>query len=104
MVALAASGEHSFLVGLLALGYANLLATDISLTALAQHQQQLGGEQADHVLWLEDDVTTPRHLAALSPVLLWHDQGLLQELTTLPEQVAYRHLLDHMVLPGGWVI
>jgi hypothetical protein len=28
----------------------------------------------------------------------------LQELTTLPEQAAYRHLLNHMVPPGGWVI
>jgi SAM-dependent methyltransferase len=97
-------GTSAFLGGLLALGYANLLAADISPTALAQHRQQLGQEQADHILWLEDDVTNPRHLAALSPVLLWHDQGLLQELTTLPEQAAYRHLLDHMVLPGGWVI
>jgi SAM-dependent methyltransferase len=97
-------GTSAFLAGLLALGYANLLATDISAAALAQHRQQLGREQADHILWLEDDVTNPRHLAALSPVLLWHDQGLLQELTTLPEQAAYRHLLDHIVLPGGWVI
>jgi SAM-dependent methyltransferase len=97
-------GTSAFLAGLLALGYANLLATDISAAALAQHQQQLGREQADHILWLEDDVTNPRHLAALSPVLLWHDQGLLQELTTLPEQAAYRHLLNHMVPPGGWVI
>jgi hypothetical protein len=89
---------------LVALRYANLLATDISPTALAHQRQQLGGEVANRILWLEDDVTNPQQLAALQPILLWHDQGLLHGLTTIAEQTAYRRLLDYMVLPGGWLI
>ena len=96
-------GTSGFLAGLLALRYANLMATDISAAALEQHRHQLG-EAADQILWLEDDITNQHQLAALQPILLWHDQGLLQELGTLREQMAYRTLLDYMVQPGGWVI
>ena len=96
-------GTSGFLAGLLALRYANLLATDISATALEQHRRQLG-DAASQILWLEDDITNQRQVAALQPILLWHDQGLLQEMGTLREQTAYRTLLDYMVQPGGWVI
>lgn len=97
-------GTSAFLAGLLDQHYRNLLATDISATALEQHRRQLGAERADRILWLEDDVTNPRQLMALKPILLWHDQGLLQELTQVPQQAAYRQLLDHMLMPGGWLI
>ncbi|MGI4737300.1 MAG: methyltransferase [Janthinobacterium lividum] len=97
-------GTSAFLSGLLALHYANLLATDISPTALSQHRHQLGVKEADRILWLAEDVTTPHQLAALQPVLLWHDQGLLQELTMPAQQQAYTQLLDHVLAPGGWVL
>lgn len=97
-------GTSAFLAGLLAQRYRNLLATDISATALQQHRRQLGPERADQILWLEDDITNPRQVRALQPILLWHDQGLLQEFPTVPQQAAYRRLLDHMLLPGGWLI
>lgn len=97
-------GLSAFLPALLARGYANLLATDISATALEQHRRLLGGEKAAHILWVEDDVTAPQRLPGLDPILLWHDQGLLQEFTQLSQQVAYRQLLNHMVEPGGWVL
>lgn len=97
-------GTSAFLAGLLAQRYGNLLATDISATALQQHQRQLGAEQADRILWLEDDILNPRQLRTLEPILLWHDQGLLQEFTKVPQQAAYRQLLDHMLLPGGWLL
>ena len=97
-------GTSAFLASLQDQRYRNLLATDISATALQQHQRQLGPAQADRILWLEDDIINPRQVQALEPILLWHDQGLLQEFTKVPQQAAYRHLLDHMLLPGGWLI
>ena len=97
-------GTSGFLAGLLEQRYRNLLATDISATALQQHRRQLGPARADQILWLEDDILNPRQVQALEPILLWHDQGLLQEFTKVPQQAAYRHLLDHMLLPGGWLI
>ncbi|MGI4832575.1 MAG: response regulator [Janthinobacterium lividum] len=97
-------GTSAFLAGLLDQRYGNLLATDISMTALQRHRQQLGAGRADRILWLEDDVLDPRQLQVLEPILLWHDQGLLPEFTHVRQQAAYRHLLDHMLLPGGWLL
>ncbi|MBW3129423.1 class I SAM-dependent methyltransferase [Hymenobacter profundi] len=97
-------GVSAFLSELLAQGYRNLIATDVSATALAQHRRLLGVEKAASILWVEDDVTDPKRIAGLDPILLWHDQGLLQECTHLSQQTAYRQLLDHMLEPGGWAL
>ncbi|SNR80355.1 hypothetical protein [Hymenobacter mucosus] len=99
------SSSASFLDDLLAQGYTNLIAANLSPGALEVHQQQLEPVQAERVLWLVDDVTQARHLPQLGPVLLWHDRAMLRVLTLPVHLTAYRQLLDHMVEPGqGWVM
>ncbi|OWP61649.1 SAM-dependent methyltransferase [Hymenobacter amundsenii] len=98
------SGLSPFFDELLAQGYVNLIATDLSATALDQHRRRLPPEQAERVLWVVDDVTAPQHLPLLDPVLLWHDRALLHGLTSPSQTATYRRLLDHMVVAHGWVL
>jgi hypothetical protein len=98
------AGRSPFLNALLAQGYTNLIATDLSATALDQHRRQLPPELAERVLSVVDDVTAPQHLPLLDPVLLWHDRGLLHSLLSAAQTQAYCRLLDHMVLAHGWVL
>lgn len=98
------SGHSPLLTALLAQGYANVIAADISATALDQHRRSLPAEQAARVLWVVDDVTAPQHLVVLEPVVLWHDRGLLDGLLSPGQTAAYRRLLDHMVVARGWVV
>ncbi len=98
------AGLSPFLNGLLDQGYTNLIATDLSTTALDQHRRQLPPELAERVLSVVDDVTAPQHLPLLDPVLLWHDRGLLHSLMSATQTQAYCRLLDHMVLAHGWVL
>lgn len=98
------AGLSPFLNGLLAQGYTNLIATDLSATALDHHRRQLPPELAERVLSVVDDVTTPQHLPLLDPVLLWHDRGLLHSLMSTTQTQAYCRLLHHMVSAHGWVL
>lgn len=98
------AGLSPFLNGLLTQGYTNLIATDLSATALDQHRRQLPPELAERVLSVVDDVTAPQHLPLLDPVLLWHDRGLLHSLLSATQTQAYCRLLHHMVLAHGWVL
>ena len=98
------SGLSPFLDELLAQGYGNLIATDLSATALHQHQCRLPPEHAERVLWVVDDVTAPQHLPLLDPVLLWHDRALLHGLMSARQTATYCRLLNHMVLAHGWVL
>ncbi|MBT2559432.1 class I SAM-dependent methyltransferase [Hymenobacter sp. ISL-91] len=98
------SGLSPFLNELLNQGYLNLIATDLSATALDQHRRHLSPEQASRVLWVVDDVTAPQHLPLLNPVLLWHDRALLHGLTSAAHTQTYIRLLNHMVEAHGWVI
>lgn len=98
------SGLSPFLNGLLAQGYTNLIATDVSATALDQHRRGLPPEQAERVLWVVDDLTDPQHLPLLDPVLLWHDRATLHGLVNSRQAATYCRLLHHMVAAHGWVL
>ncbi|GGG61723.1 class I SAM-dependent methyltransferase [Hymenobacter glacieicola] len=99
------AGASTFLDVLLAQGYTNLIAADLSAAALQAHRQQLAAEQVARVLWLVDDVTHPQELRLLDPILLWHDRAMLPLLGLPAQRQAYRAMLDHMVEPGhGWVL
>jgi hypothetical protein len=99
------AGRSSFVPVLLGEGYTNVVAVDSSAGALEAQAQQLPPEQRDHVLWVVDDVTHPRHLLALDPILFWHDRAMLPVLTHPEHLHAYHALLERMVLPRlGWVL
>ncbi|MCR5890414.1 hypothetical protein LRS06_22055 [Hymenobacter sp. J193] len=98
------AGVSPFLSGLLAQGYTNLIATDLSATALAEHRRQLPPAQAEHVMWVVDDLLQPQHLPLLDPVLFWHDRAVLHGFLGSAQTAAYARLLHHMVAAHGWVL
>jgi hypothetical protein len=89
---------------LLKRGYANHVVIAENATDLAQCQQQLPPAQAERVLWVVDDVACSGHVAALDPVLLWHDRTRVHELATVARRAGYRRLLNHMMSAHGWVL
>jgi hypothetical protein len=99
------AGSSSFLPVLLAEGFNNVLAVEISASALEAQAQQLPPEKRDRVLWVVDDVTHAEHLPALDPVYLWHDRVMLPVLNRPEHLKAYQDLLEKMVKPReGWVL
>lgn len=98
------AGVSPFLSGLLAQGYMNLIATDLSATALAEHRQQLPPALAEHVMWIVDDLLQPQHLPLLDPVLFWHDRAVLHGFVCSTQTAAYARLLHYMVAAHGWVL
>jgi hypothetical protein len=90
---------------LLAEGFNNVLAVEISPGALEAQAQQLSPEQRDRVLWVVDDVTHAVHLPGLDPVFLWHDRVMLPVLSRPEHLKAYRDLMEKMLKPSeGWVL
>lgn len=95
-------GGASTLVGdLLAGGYRDLTVLDLSAAALAASQGALGA-LADHVRWVEADIT-----AAALPSAgfdIWHDRAVFHFLTDAHDRAAYLRTLRDAVKPGGHVI
>ena len=98
------TGSSVLIDELLAAGYKNIIASDISETALLNAQNRIGIKEAAKVKWIIDDVLQPRTLNRLVDVALWHDRTLLHFLTQLDEQRAYLDLMNKVIKPGGFVI
>lgn len=95
------AGESTLVDDLLARGYENLTALDISQTALAFTKRRLGGA-AESVRWLVSDVTQA-DLPALS-YDVWHDRAVFHFLTEPAQRTAYVRNVLRAVKPGGRVI
>lgn len=72
------SGASTLLASLLDSGYTQITAVDISATALAKSQAQLG-LRANQVQWLEADITQAQ--LPLASVDVWHDRAVFHFLT-----------------------
>ena len=73
---------------------------DISAAALRHAKERLG-QRADHVTWLEADVTAGR-LAGTFDV--WHDRAVFHFLTDTDDRKRYIEALDRSVPSGGHLI
>lgn len=86
---------------LLAAGFTNLTAIEISSAALGVARAQLG-ESAERVRWIEGDVLDAdlpeAHFA------LWHDRAVFHFLTDPADRAAYLRQLRRALAPGGVVI
>jgi SAM-dependent methyltransferase len=89
---------------LLELGYANIIANDLSGEALEKLKSRLGDPLINQVKWIVDDLTKPRELLSLEPVDLWHDRAVLHFFTDDQEQASYFKLLKQLVKPGAYAI
>ncbi|MGQ8335684.1 class I SAM-dependent methyltransferase [Sunxiuqinia sp. A32] len=97
------AGTSSFIDYLLEEGFQQILATDISSTAIEQLKERLG-EKRSNVEWIVDDLTQSTILHNIKPIDLWYDRAVLHFFTQANDQQSYFNLLRKLVKPGGFVI
>lgn len=98
------SGASTLISHLLALGYVNLYAFDISEVALEKAKAALGQERAAQVHWIVGDIIHPAAVFPLENVALWHDRAVFHFLTEEKDRQVYRSMLSRLVAPGGFAI
>lgn len=95
------AGEATLVDDLLAAGYTDLTAMDISGHALEVCRERLGA-RASSVKWIEGDVLT--YPFAPRSFDVWHDRAVFHFLTTDEQKAAYVAQVARAVRPGGIVI
>lgn len=97
------AGASTLIDSLLDEGFANIIANDISESALEKLKLRLG-DQAAKVDWIVDDLVQPTHLQDIDAVDVWHDRAVLHFFTDEVDRRSYFNLLKQLVNPGGYVI
>lgn len=97
-------GATTLVDELLKAGYPNIIANDISSSAIAELQLRLGPGQSKMVHWIVDDITHPTELQSLKQIDLWHDRAVLHFFQDIVSQDAYFNLLRKLVRKEGYVI
>lgn len=94
------AGWSTLVDHLLALGYRDLTAVDLSTTALKTVRERLGADGADVVLQVADvlDLHLGRQYA------LWHDRAVYHFLTEADERADYLASLERSLAPDGWLV
>lgn len=85
-------------------GFRNIVATDISETALQKHREKLGEEIASAITWITDDITQSVLPGKKIQADIWHDRAVFHFLTDPEDQQAYLRTLDAVLKPGGHAI
>jgi SAM-dependent methyltransferase len=98
------AGATTLVDELLEIGYSNIIANDISRSALEELKLRLGADRSEQVRWIVDDLTEPKELAQLGSIDLWHDRAVLHFFQDRTSQDAYFKLMHKLVKPGGFVI
>ncbi len=94
------AGVSTFIDVLLARGYRDLTAVDISVQALRRARGRLGSG-AGRVSWFVGDVT---RLAVASRFALWHDRAVLHFLIDAADARAYAGAMARALVPGGYAV
>ena len=97
------AGATTLVDELLKEGYENIIANDLSSTALNNIKTRLGRKNTK-VNWIVDDLTKPCNLNNIGTVELWHDRAVLHFFTKKEEQETYFELLKKLVRSKGFVI
>ena len=95
------AGESTLVDDLLAHGYRNLYALDLSETALDVAKARLGAN-ASRINWICGDVCTFPFLSEQYD--LWHDRAVFHFFTDPGDRAAYVRQVARAVKPGGHVI
>ena len=98
------TGASTLIDSLIEAGFTNIIASDISGTALSKLRERLGKERAALVKWIVDDVTRSTHIKSLREVDVWHDRAVLHFLLKEDERDAYLTTLKTVVKQGGYVL
>lgn len=91
------AGSSMMVDALLAHGFTNLTAVDISTSALERTRQRVGGA-VDLV------VADVRGFTTDVPVQLWHDRAVFHFLVDEQDRARYRHNLDASLAPDGHAV
>ncbi len=94
------AGWSTLVDHLLAQGYRDLTAVDLSTSALQVVRERLGPEGADVRLQVADvlDLDLGRRFA------LWHDRAVFHFLIDGEERDDYRASLERSLAPDGWLV
>ena len=95
------AGESTLVDDLLARGYSNLTAIDLSSVALDVAKARIGAAGRD-VTWLHGDILTfpfARHAYDV-----WHDRAVFHFLVDAVARAAYVRQVAHALRPGGYAI
>ena len=95
------AGTTTLVDEMLAESFTNMMATDLSKSALDKLANRVG---ADNIECIVDDLSQPSALNKIEPIDLWIDRAVLHFLTEEEERKAYFDLLKSKVKVGGFVI
>ena len=98
------SGSSIFIDNLIERGFKNILATDISETALSITKKRLDKNSLPLVQFITDDLTNPTQLTLIKDIAVWHDRAVFHFLTAKKDRETYFNLLNSTVALGKFVI
>jgi SAM-dependent methyltransferase len=99
------SGTSTLIAALISRGCLNVAAVDISASALQKARNRLAPDQARRVVWVVDDVLSPKGLDAFEArVKVWHDRALLHFLIHDGDRRCYRKTMRRVLAGDGFVI
>jgi SAM-dependent methyltransferase len=94
------AGWSTLVDHLLARGFRDLTAIDLSATALQTVRDRLGDAGAGVVLQVADVLDLQMH----RQFALWHDRAVYHFLTEPDEREDYLASLERSLRPGGWLV
>lgn len=97
------AGATTLVDDLIKLGYKNIIANDLSSSALNKLKERLGSD-SKKLEWIEDDLTNPCKLNNLKDIDLWHDRAVLHFFNDKKDQDTYFDLIKKVVKKTGYVI
>lgn len=90
-------GDSRLVDYLLSEGLRCIAVLDVSGAALQRAKSRMCS-QADHLTWIESDVTGPW---SLRPIDIWHDRAVFHFLIEAAARMRYRERLVNVLKPGG---
>ncbi|MCF2873085.1 MULTISPECIES: class I SAM-dependent methyltransferase [unclassified Tenacibaculum] len=96
-------GSSMLIDELLADGYTNLIANDLSEKAIEDVKNRLGDKSSD-INFIVDDLIKPSKLNQLSDIDIWNDRAVLHFFLKEEEKEVYFKLLKQLVKNNGFVI
>ena len=98
------SGSSILIDNLLENDYSNIIATDISESALEITKNRIQKEDLNKVNFIVDDLLNSTKLIEIKNISIWHDRAVFHFLINEEDRKTYFDLLDNSVEKGKFVI
>lgn len=98
------TGASTFIDSLVAAGFNNITAIDISNAAIIRLKRRLGRKKASKIKWIVEDITQPKKIIKSGQFSLWHDRAMLHFLTDAMDRTIYLSILKKLVKKNGYAI